>query len=188
MVSTFKLYQIMLIEKTELDGIIILEPVVYYDNRGSFYESFNAQTFKEDTGIEVTFVQDNHSTSFKGVVRGLHYQTPHAQGKLIRVIRGTIYDVVVDIRKDSKTFGKWISVELSAENRKQLWIPPGFAHGFQALTDIVEFNYKVTDYRYKECEHSIRWNDPTLDIYWPLPNPILSEKDNISPLFTEINF
>jgi len=175
----------MKVKQTNLSGVLILEPIIYPDSRGSFYESFNIKTFEQSVGYKVGFVQDNHSISHKSVLRGLHYQHPVPQGKLIRVVRGALYDVVVDIRKESETFGQWFGIELSDKNKLQLWIPEGFAHGFQALVNDTECNYKVTDFRCVECERIIRWDDPTLNIQWPLPSPIISEKDKLAPYFNE---
>lgn len=163
---------------TELPGVLILEPKVFGDERGFFYESFNAREFEHATGIETQFVQDNHSRSQKGVLRGLHYQLEQAQGKLVRVTSGEVLDVAVDIRRHSPTFGRWTSVLLSAENNRQMWIPQGFAHGFLVLSDYAEFLYKTTDYYQPRAERCIRWNDPDLAIDWQLTDtPKLSEKD-----------
>ena len=163
-----------------IPDVKLIEPDVFEDERGFFYESFNQQKFNEVIGENITFVQDNHSKSSKGVLRGLHYQeAPFAQGKLIRVIVGEVFDVVVDIRNSSPTFGKWLGEILSADNKKQLWIPEGFAHGFMTLSDTAEFVYKTTNYYTPELEKCIAWNDPTLDIRWPLePNLLkISIKD-----------
>lgn len=175
----------MKVKQTNLSGVLILEPTVYPDSRGSFYESFNMKTFEQSVGRKIQFVQDNHSTSHKSVLRGLHYQSPSPQGKLIRAVRGALFDVVVDIRKESDTFGQWFGIELSETNKLQLWIPEGFAHGFQALVDGTECNYKVTDFQCKECERIIRWDDPTINIEWPLSSPILSEKDKLAPYLND---
>ena len=156
------------ITTTPIDGVMVLEPKVFGDARGFFFESFNARDFEQATGVQRTFVQDNHSKSAKGVLRGLHYQTQHAQGKLVRVTHGAVFDVAVDIRKDSPTFGKWFGLELSAENNKQLWLPEGLAHGFLVTSDSAEFLYKTTDYYHPEFERSLLWNDPTVGIEWPL--------------------
>lgn len=177
----------MKVQPLELNGALLITAPIYYDNRGNFSESFNLRTFNELIGRNVSFVQDNVSISYKNVIRGLHFQSPHEQGKLVRVLRGKIYDVIVDIRKHSTTFGSWMGIELSADGT-QLWIPEGFAHGFLTLTDNVEFMYKVTDYYNKACEHTIRWDDPTLSIDWPTNNPIVSEKDSVAKTFTEIQF
>ena len=167
--------------------IVLLEPKVYGDSRGYFYESYNARTFAAAVGHEIGFVQDNHSLSQRGVVRGLHYQmAPAPQGKLVRVIAGEIFDVAVDIRKSSPTFGKWVGEILSAANKRQLWIPVGFAHGFMALRDNTEVLYKATDFYHRAAEQSIRWDDPTLAIKWPTSaTPVLSEKDEIAPGFAD---
>jgi dTDP-4-dehydrorhamnose 3,5-epimerase len=153
---------------TPIDGVLVLEPKVFGDARGFFFESFNARDFVQATGLNETFVQDNHSKSAKGVLRGLHYQTQHAQGKLVRVTQGAVYDVAVDIRKGSPTFGQWFGLELSAENNKQLWIPAGLAHGFLVTSESAEFLYKTTDYYHPEFERSLLWNDPTVGVAWPL--------------------
>ncbi|AGE28520.1 dTDP-4-dehydrorhamnose 3,5-epimerase [Pseudomonas poae RE*1-1-14] len=163
---------------TELPGVLIIEPKVFGDERGFFYESFNARDFARVAGLEQQFVQDNHSRSQKGVLRGLHYQIEHVQGKLVRVTAGEVLDVAVDIRRSSPNFGKWTSVRLSAENRRQLWIPPGFAHGFVVLSDHAEFLYKTTDYYTPAAERCIRWDDAELGIDWQLSAaPTLSAKD-----------
>lgn len=153
---------------TPIDGVLVLEPKVFGDARGFFFESFNARDFAQATGLNETFVQDNHSKSAKGVLRGMHYQTQHAQGKLVRVTQGAVFDVAVDIRKGSPTFGKWFGSELSAENNKQLWIPAGLAHGFLVTSESAEFLYKTTDYYHPEFERSLLWNDPTVGVEWPL--------------------
>ena len=175
----------MNIIETKIKDLLIFEPRVFADDRGWFMESFNQQVFEKalaDRGLDIpTFVQDNHSFSKKGVLRGLHYQlNPHAQGKLVRVVQGRAWDVAVDIRKDSETFGQWVGVELSGENHKQFWIPAGFAHGFIALEDNTQFLYKTTDYYSKEYERCILWNDKSLNIKWPISSEIklvMSEKD-----------
>jgi len=163
---------------TAIPDVLILQPKVFGDARGFFYESFNARDFAEATGLDVSFVQDNHSKSAKGVLRGLHYQIQHAQGKLVRVVQGEVFDVAVDLRKRSATFGQWVGVHLSAENHRQLWVPPGFAHGFVVLSESAEFLYKTTDYWYPEHERSLLWNDPAVGIDWPLDGqPLLAAKD-----------
>ena len=165
---------------TAIPDVLILHPKVFGDARGFFFESYNEQDFKQATGLKVEFVQDNHSRSAKGVLRGLHYQLPpHAQGKLVRCVRGAVFDVAVDIRKSSPTFGKWVGVELSEENHRQLWIPPGFAHGFVTLTDTADFLYKTTDYYAPVCDRGLLWNDPAIGIDWPDvgQSPLLSAKD-----------
>jgi dTDP-4-dehydrorhamnose 3,5-epimerase len=168
---------------SSLTGVLVLEPTVFEDERGFFYESWNARTFSALTGVEVAFVQDNHSQSAKGVLRGLHYQVPpHPQGKLVRVGAGRVYDVAVDIRRSSPGFGTWFGVELSAANRLQLWVPEGFAHGFVALEDGTELLYKTTGYYSRDCDRSIRWDDPDIGITWPLDTePLVSEKDRTAP-------
>ena len=163
---------------TALPGVLILEPKVFGDTRGFFFESFNQRDFAKATGLEVQFVQDNHSRSAKGVLRGLHYQIAHPQGKLVRVTQGEVFDVAVDLRRSSPHFGKWDGVVLSADNRRQLWIPPGFAHGFLVTSDSAEFLYKTTDYWYPEHERSLLWNDPTVKVQWPVQGaPQLAAKD-----------
>lgn len=163
---------------TDIPGVLILEPKVFGDDRGFFFESFSQRAFEAAVGYPVHFVQDNHSKSAKNVLRGLHYQIRQAQGKLVRVVQGSVFDIAVDLRKSSPSFGKSIAVELSAENKRQLWIPPGFAHGFLVLSDTAEFLYKTTDYYAPEHERCIRWDDPALNIAWPLEGePILSAKD-----------
>ncbi|MFK3972704.1 dTDP-4-dehydrorhamnose 3,5-epimerase [Pseudomonas sp. NPDC087358] len=170
----------MKVIKSELPEVLVIEPKVFGDERGFFYESFNAQAFAEATGVNTPFVQDNHSRSQKGVLRGLHYQIENAQGKLVRVTAGSVLDIAVDIRRSSPNFGKWFGLELSAENAKQLWIPPGFAHGFLVLSDYAEFLYKTTDYYTPSAERCIRWNDPELAIDWGLTEePRLSAKDQV---------
>ncbi len=165
--------------ETAIPGLLILEPKVFGDARGFFMESYNAKAFQDGTGLDVTFVQDNHSRSGKGVLRGLHYQVEQAQGKLVRVTRGSVFDVAVDLRKSSPTFGQWAGVELSEENNRQLWIPPGFAHGFLVTSDSADFLYKTTDYYAPQFERSLAWNDPTVGVEWPLAGvaPLLSAKD-----------
>ncbi|MGQ9811794.1 MAG: dTDP-4-dehydrorhamnose 3,5-epimerase [Dissulfurimicrobium sp.] len=171
---------------TDIPDVLIIEPKVFNDDRGFFYESYNRKRFFEVTGIDCDFVQDNHSRSVKNVLRGLHYQIRQTQGKLIRVILGEVFDVAVDIRRRSPNFGKWVAVSLSAENRRILWVPPGFAHGFLVLSDVAEFLYKTTDYWAPEFERSIIWNDPDLAINWPISGkPILSPKDMAGKLFKD---
>jgi dTDP-4-dehydrorhamnose 3,5-epimerase len=173
--------------KTDIEGLLILEPKVFGDARGFFFESFNQQVFNAATGLNLQFVQDNHSRSAKGVLRGLHYQlAPHAQGKLVRCIRGAVFDVAVDIRPSSPTFGKWVGVELSDQNHRQFWIPPGFAHGFLTLTDSAEFLYKATGYYAPSHERSILWNDPAIGIQWPtsITEPLLAAKDQAAALLS----
>ena len=171
---------------TDLPGVLIIEPKVFGDERGFFYESFNARSFKETTGLDVQFVQDNHSRSQKGVLRGLHYQLENTQGKLVRVTAGEVLDVAVDIRRSSPHFGQWVAVRLSAENHRQMWVPEGFAHGFVVLSDFAEFLYKTTDYYTPSAERSIRWDDPDLAIDWQLDAaPQLSGKDQVATLFKD---
>ena len=163
---------------TQLPEVLILEPKVFGDARGFFFESFNSKDFVQCTGLDVHFVQDNHSKSAKGVLRGLHYQIQHPQGKLVRVTQGEVFDGAVDLRRSSPTFGQWAGVVLSADNKRQLWVPPGFAHGFVVLSDTAEFLYKTTDYWYPEFERSLLWSDPTVGIDWPLAGtPLLAAKD-----------
>jgi dTDP-4-dehydrorhamnose 3,5-epimerase len=170
-----------------LPDVLLIEPRVFADDRGWFTESFNARSFAEATGLDVAFVQDNHSYSRKGTLRGLHYQLPpHAQGKLVRTVAGTVLDIAVDIRRSSPTFGKWVAEELSADNMKQVYIPAGFAHAFLALTDGAELLYKTTDYYDKASERSIRWDDPDLAIAWPPGlKPVLAPKDGTAPAFAD---
>lgn len=166
---------------TSLEGLFIIAPKEFSDDRGYFFESFRMDRFKEATGLDITFVQDNESMSQKGVLRGLHFQNPpYAQGKLIKVVRGSVLDVAVDIRKDSPTYGQHVAETLSAENKKMLWIPPGFAHGFLTLEDDTVFQYKCTNYYNKESEGAIRWDDPDLNIAWNVQDPIVSEKDKVA--------
>lgn len=174
----------MKITKTPIEGLLIIEPTVFGDERGYFYESFNKEKFKEITGEEIDFIQDNQSLSAKNIVRGLHFQNPpYAQGKLVRVIKGAVIDVAVDIRKNSPTYGEHFALELSEENKKIFWIPPGFAHGFSSLEDDTIFAYKCTNYYSKESEDSIYWDDADLNIDWQVKNPIISEKDSEKKLF-----
>jgi dTDP-4-dehydrorhamnose 3,5-epimerase len=171
---------------TELPDVLIIEPKVFGDERGFFYESFNAQAFKEATGVDCQFVQDNHSRSQRGVLRGLHYQIQQAQGKLVRATAGEVLDIAVDIRRSSPTFGQWVGVLLSAENKRQLWIPAGFAHGFVVLSESAEFLYKTTDYYAPAHERCIRWDDPSLAIDWQLSEaPQLSGKDQAGVLLAD---
>ncbi|MCP2086961.1 UNVERIFIED_ORG: dTDP-4-dehydrorhamnose 3,5-epimerase [Paraburkholderia sediminicola] len=163
---------------TALPEVKIIEPKVFGDARGFFYESFNGREFAEHVEAGVEFVQDNHSRSARGVLRGLHYQIHHAQGKLVRVVSGEVYDVAVDIRRSSPNFGKWVGVLLSAENQRQMWVPPGFAHGFVVVSESADFLYKTTDYWYAEHERSIVWNDPAIGIDWPIEGePLVAAKD-----------
>ncbi|TRU27141.1 MAG: dTDP-4-dehydrorhamnose 3,5-epimerase [Microcystis aeruginosa Ma_SC_T_19800800_S464] len=172
---------------TEIPDVLIIEPQVYGDDRGFFLESFNQKDFREKTGVNTTFVQDNHSMSLKNVLRGLHYQIPNPQGKLVRVVSGSVFDVAVDARKSSPTFGQWVSCVLSAENKRIFWVPEGFAHGFLVLSDRAEFLYKTTNYYYPQYEKTILWNDADLGIDWPLKTPpILSPKDQAGQPFKSV--
>lgn len=176
----------MNIIKTSIPDVLIFEPKVFGDDRGFFYESFNEVKFLAAANIKIRFVQDNHSKSAKNVLRGMHYQIEQAQGKLVRVVSGEVFDVAVDLRASSPTFGQWEGTYLSAENKRQMWIPPGFAHGFLVLSDSAEFLYKTTDYYAPQHERCLKWDDPTVAIDWPLQgNPILSEKDNKGLSFAE---
>ncbi len=166
------------VTQTRLPEVLILEPKVFGDDRGFFFESFNARDFAQCTGLDMQFVQDNHSKSAKGVLRGLHYQIQHPQGKLVRVTQGAVFDVAVDLRRSSPNFGKWEGVLLSENNKRQLWVPPGFAHGFLVTSDSAEFLYKTTDYWHPEFERSLLWNDPTVGVQWPVDTvPLLAAKD-----------
>jgi dTDP-4-dehydrorhamnose 3,5-epimerase len=172
---------------TDIPGIVVIEPQVFEDSRGFFMETYQAEKFKQ-AGIGFDFVQDNHSRSTQSILRGLHYQIRHAQGKLVRVVAGEIYDVVVDIRRSSPTFCNWVGVWLSAQDKRQVWIPPGFAHGYYVVSELAEVLYKVTDYYDPQAERCIRWDDPTFKVTWPITPgnlPILSAKDRAGKLFTE---
>ena len=172
---------------TEIPDVLIIEPQVYGDDRGFFLESFNQKDFREKTGVNTTFVQDNHSMSLKNVLRGLHYQIPNPQGKLVRVVSGSVFDVAVDARQSSPTFGQWVSCVLSAENKRIFWVPEGFAHGFLVLSERAEFLYKTTNYYYPQYEKTIAWNDADLGIDWPLETPpILSPKDQAGQPFKSV--
>lgn len=176
------------ITPTALPEVMVVEPKVFGDARGFFTESWNEHRFNEATGNSLRFVQDNHSRSSRGVLRGLHYQLhPHAQGKLVRCVAGAVFDVAVDMRKSSANFGRWVGVELTAENQKQMWIPPGFAHGFVVVSETADFLYKTTDYYAPQCEGCVRWDDPTIGINWPELGmaPLLAEKDAKAPLLAE---
>lgn len=174
------------ITKTGLPDVLILEPEVFGDDRGFFFESFNERDFRQATNLDASFVQDNHSKSSQGVLRGLHYQIQHPQGKLVRVTQGAVFDVAVDLRRSSPNFGKWAGVELSADNKRQLWVPPGFAHGFVVITEFAEFLYKTTDYWYPEHERSLLWSDPSVGIHWGLDGePKLATKDADGKLLAE---
>lgn len=170
----------MRVIQTAIPEVLILEPKVFGDDRGFFFESFNQQAFEKLTGIKANFVQDNHSKSAANVLRGLHYQVQQPQGKLVRVVTGEVFDVAVDLRRQSRTFGQWAGVVLSAENKRQMWVPPGFAHGFLVLKNDTEFLYKTTDYYAPQHERCVRWDDPDLGIKWPLSAaPLLSTKDQV---------
>ena len=172
---------------TEIPDVLIIEPQVYGDDRGFFLESFNQKDFREKTGVNTTFVQDNHSMSLKNVLRGLHYQIPNPQGKLVRVVNGSVFDVAVDARQSSPTFGQWVGCVLSAENKRIFWVPEGFAHGFLVLSERAEFLYKTTNYYYPKYEKTILWNDADLGIDWPLETPpILSPKDQAGQPFKSV--
>ncbi len=176
----------MKVTRTTIPEVLILEPQVFGDARGFFFESFNQRRWEDETGLHTTFVQENHSRSSRGVLRGLHYQIRQAQGKLVRVILGEVFDVAIDLRQSSPTFGKWTGIQLSAESKKQFWIPPGFGHGFVVLSEVAEFLYLTTDYYAPEHERSIIWNDPDLAIAWPFAGePLLSDKDRVAPAFRD---
>ncbi len=170
---------------TDINDVKIIEPKVFGDERGFFLETFQARRYQESAGIKLSFVQDNYSRSTKGVLRGLHFQKNKAQGKLVRVVRGEVFDVAVDIRTNSPTFGRWVSVILSEDNKRQFWVPPGFAHGFVVLSDSADFEYKCTDYYDPSDEGCLAWNDPTLAITWPLDKPVLSAKDQAGLRFDD---
>ena len=178
----------MKVISTTIPDVLIIEPRVFGDSRGFFFESFNQKNFNKATGLGVNFVQDNHSRSTKGVLRGLHYQIRQPQGKLVRVVRGAVFDVAVDIRKSSPTFGQWVGVELTEDNYRQVWVPPGFAHGFYVLSESADFLYKTTDYYIPDFERSVAWNDPKIAISWPVEagsQPIISAKDAIAPALAD---
>ena len=172
--------------KTKLKDCVIIKPKVFGDERGFFLETFQADRYASHVGITLPFVQDNHSRSSKGVLRGLHFQKTKPQGKLVRVVRGEVYDVVVDIRQGSLTYGQWEALILSEENKTQFWVPPGFAHGFVVLSEIADFEYKCTDYYDPSDEGSLLWNDPDLNIPWPIDKPKLSEKDENAPVIADL--
>lgn len=177
----------MKIIKTKLEGCVIIEPKIFEDKRGFFLETYQTKRYKELADITLPFVQDNYSRSSKGVLRGLHFQEKNPQGKLVRVVKGEVYDVAVDLRHHSPSFGQWESVILSEENKLQFWVPPGFAHGFVVLSDIADFEYKCTNYYDHSDEKSLFWNDPELNISWPINNPKLSEKDANADLLINLN-
>jgi dTDP-4-dehydrorhamnose 3,5-epimerase len=174
------------VSELELPGVLLIEPRVHGDPRGFFLETWNEERYSRH-GIEGPFVQDNLSLSGRGTLRGLHFQEPHPQGKLVWVLRGEVFDVVVDIRRRSETFGRWLGMQLSADNKRQLYVPPGYAHGFQVIGDDALVAYKCTDYWHPECERGVRWDDPDLAIPWPVPEPILSEKDRAFPRLADLN-
>ena len=176
----------MKVTKTDLPGVLIIEPQVFVDERGFFFETFHAERWREHAGISANFVQDNHSRSKRGVLRGLHFQRQHPQGKLVRVARGETFDVAADVDPTSSTFGRWVGVDLSDTNHRQLWIPPGYAHGFVVMTDLADVEYKCTDYYDAKSDAGVVWNDPDLDIAWPIENPTLSEKDKRLPKLAEL--
>lgn len=166
------------VSKTELSGVLLLEPQIFNGDQEIFFESFNLRELIQATGLDLNFVQDNHSKSYKGVLRGLHYQIQRPQGKLVRVVNGSVFDVVVDLRRSSPSFGKWLGIHLSAENRRQVWIPPGFAHGFIVTSEFAEFVYKTTDYWFPEYERTLLWCDPSIGVAWPIDGvPKLAAKD-----------
>ena len=176
----------MKVVNTPLEGCLIIVPDVFGDDRGFFLETYQSDRYKKDAGIDFNFVQDNHSRSSFGILRGLHFQKTKPQGKLVRVVTGEVFDVVVDIRKQSKTFGKWTGITINDSNKKQLWVPPGFAHGFQVLSEYADFEYKCTDYYDPDDEGIIHWNDPTLNISWPINDPVVSKKDSQAPFLSDI--
>lgn len=176
----------MKVVQTNISDVKIIQPKVFGDERGFFLETFETKRYQKMLGINLDFVQDNYSRSQKGVLRGLHFQRENPQGKLVRVVRGEVFDVAVDIRKDSSTYAKWVGILLSEDNKTQLWIPPGLAHGFVVLSDIADFEYKCTDYYNPASEGCLLWNDPTVNIDWPILNPILSAKDKIGKTLEEL--
>lgn len=176
----------MKIFETEIPEIKIIQPIIINDNRGHFLETFQKKRYQELLGVKSDFVQDNYSRSYKNVLRGLHFQNNNPQGKLLRVVHGEVFDVSVDIRKNSDTFGQWIGMILSEKNSRQLWVPPGFAHGFVVLSDIADFEYKCTNYYDPDSEECLLWNDPTVNINWPIDNPILSAKDKLGKTLQDL--
>jgi len=173
----------MKVTPTDLPEVLLLEPRVFGDDRGFFMESWNARAFRDATGLDVAFVQDNHSYSTRNVLRGIHYQVVRPQGKLVRVVTGAVFDVAVDLRRSSPTFGRWVGVELSARDKQQMWIPPGFGHGFVVLSEAADFLYKTTEYWIAQHDRTVRWDDPTLAVDWPLQGePVLAAKDAAAPL------
>jgi len=177
----------MKVKKTKLDGVLVIEPAVFGDDRGFFLETFQLERYQEYLGDDINFVQDNHSRSVKGVLRGLHFQKTKPQGKLVRVVAGEVYDVAVDINPHSPTYGQYEGVVLSETNKKQLWVPPGYAHGFLVLSDSADFEYKCTDYYDPSDEKGIMWNDPEINIAWPLTDVTLSDKDAVLPLLKDLS-
>jgi dTDP-4-dehydrorhamnose 3,5-epimerase len=177
----------MQVSDTRIQGVKIIQPKVFGDSRGFFLETFEKKRYQEMLNINLDFVQDNHSRSSQGVLRGLHFQKQNPQGKLVRVVRGEVFDVVVDIRKDSPTYGAWEGVVLSEENKTQFWIPPGLAHGFVVLSDTADFEYKCTDYYNPAHEGCLLWNDPVVGVEWPIEKPLLSEKDKVGKLLKELD-
>lgn len=176
----------MKVSRTDIPDVLLIEPQVFGDERGFFLESYNKRAFREATGLDVEFVQDNHSRSFKGVLRGLHYQLRHPQGKLVRVTAGEVFDVAVDVRRASPTFGKSVAFRLDAISKRMAWIPPGFAHGFLVLSEYADFLYKATDYYWPQDERAVRWDDPALGVAWPLRvSPIVSSRDAAAPVLAE---
>jgi dTDP-4-dehydrorhamnose 3,5-epimerase len=176
----------MKVTPTDLSEVLLVEPRVHSDNRGLFFESWNCRTFTDFTGLPVSFVQDNHSLSRRDVLRGIHYQVVHPQGKLVRVAHGTVLDIAVDLRRSSPSFGRWVAVELSSENHRQLWVPPGFGHGFVVKSETATLLYKTTEYWEAEHDRSVRWSDPQLQIDWQIKGaPILAPKDAVAPLLAE---
>lgn len=175
----------MKVQETVLPGVLIIEPRVFGDSRGFFIESYQVERYRE-AGIDLPFVQDNHSRSGKGVLRGLHFQRTRPQGKLVRVSRGAVWDVAVDIDPRSPTFGRYVGTELNDENHRQLWVPPGYAHGFCVISDVADFEYKCTDLYFPEDEGALLWNDPDVNIPWPVENPLLSAKDRVNPTLREL--
>ena len=176
----------MKVTETKLPGVLIIEPTVHGDERGFFVETFQAERYRDLAGIELPFVQDNHSRSRYGVLRGMHAQRTHPQGKLVRVARGEVFDVALDIDPESPTFGQWAGATLSTTNGRQMWIPPGYAHGFVVLSDVADFEYKCTDYYHPDDEYGVIWNDPDAAITWPIDDPILSDKDTALPTLAEL--
>ncbi|WP_213991148.1 dTDP-4-dehydrorhamnose 3,5-epimerase [Sodalis sp. dw_96] len=176
----------MKVHDTKIDDVKIIEPKIFGDARGFFLETFEKQRYRSLLGVDLDFVQDNHSRSSKNVLRGLHFQKINPQGKLVRVVRGEVFDVAVDIRRDSPTYGQWEGVILSEENKKQFWIPPGLAHGFVVLTDVADFEYKCTDYYNPQHEGCLLWNDPAVGINWPVTDPLLSEKDKFGKYLKDL--